>query len=131
MLPIPSGDLSSLERWAVFLSAMAAGALAIGVLGRMALRGIRRLTGWVREGLRRFDALDQLVQHELRPNSGGSLYDKLTRLDQARAEHSRRLASVESSITTMAESQSAMWPAIEAIARAEPPANIPEGADLT
>lgn len=114
LVPLPGAELSALERWAVFTAAVTAGLLALGAIATRVVRGIRRARAWIREGLRRADALDRLVQHELHPNHGGSLHDKVGNLD-------KRLVAVESSLTTMARSSANMWPAIEAIAQAEPP----------
>lgn len=113
LVPLPSGDLSAVERWAVFAAAVAAGMVALGAITRRVVSAFRRCRSWVREGIRRADALDKLVQHELHPNSGGSLHDAVHRLDD-------RMTAVEGSLSTMAESQTHMWPAIEAVARSRP-----------
>lgn len=130
LIPLPTDDLSAVERWAVFLAALAAGLGAVAYLVRTLRRAYCRIRDWVRRGLERADALERLVQHELNPNSGQSLHDTVHRLDEVVAENSERLDAVEGSLSTMAESQRHMWPAIEAVARAEPPPGIPERQDL-
>lgn len=127
-VPLPGDQLSDVERWAVFLAAIAAGLVAVGAIISRIRRAWTRARTWVREGLRRADALDRLVQHELHPNSGGSLHDTVHRVDHRSAQtaelsaaNARRLDRVEASLSTLAESQLAIWPAIEAVARAHPP----------
>lgn len=114
LIPLPTSDLSAVERWAVFIAALAAGMVALGAIARRCVSAYRRLRGWVREGIRRADALDKLVQHELHPNSGGSLHDIVRK-------NSERLDRLEGAMSTLAESQTHMWPAIEAVANAKPP----------
>lgn len=114
LIPLPTSDLSAVERWAVFLAAIAAGVVALGALARRVRSAYRRVKGWVREAVRRADALDKLVQHELQPNSGGSLHDTVHK-------NSARLTELERHVATMAEAQPAMWHAIEAVANAKPP----------
>lgn len=74
---------------AIILAAAVLGAVAY--LGRFAWRAFLML-----------DALHGLVEHELKPNGGGSLHDKITRTEQNLAEHllvtaedQARLAAVE------------------------------------
>lgn len=114
LVPLPTSDLSALERWAVFVAAIAAGMVALGAIGKRIRSAWRRLARWVREFIRRADALDKLVQHELHPNHGGSLHDKVT-------HNSQRLTKLEESVTLLADSQRLMWPAIQAVAEAKPP----------
>lgn len=127
MPALPTG-LSDLERWAVFASAVAAGILALGVMLRKAWRGFTSARDWVREGVRSARALERLVTRELQPNHGSSLHDTVTELGRQLAQtregvdlNRARLDKVEASLSTLAESQLAIWPAIEAVARAEPP----------
>lgn len=114
LVPLPSGDLSALERWAIFLAAIAAGLVALGAIAKRIRSAWRRLHAWVRSAIRRADALDRLVQHELHPNSGGSLHDTVHKTAD-------RVDKLEESMATLAEAQKLMWPAIEAVARAKPP----------
>lgn len=113
LIPLPTSDLSAVERWAVFLVAVSAGVVALGSIARRIRSAYRRVKGWVREFIRRADALDKLVQHELQPNSGGSLHDTVHK-------NSARLTELERHVATMAEAQPAMWHAIEAVANATP-----------
>ena len=67
------------------------------------------------------NALEDLLQHELNPNSGTSLKDALTRVDAMTKTNAARLDALEDHLGTLADSQTHIWPAIEAVARAEPP----------
>jgi hypothetical protein len=61
----------SVAAWATWLAAIAAGLVAIGWLGREAVKVAR----FVLSLARRADALLDLADHELTPNSGGSIKD--------------------------------------------------------
>lgn len=59
-----------------WLALLAAGIAAAGyIFGRL------------RRGFKAFEVLSDLVAHELTPNSGGSLHDKITRIDKSLGDH--------------------------------------------
>lgn len=121
-------ELSAVERWAVFVAALAAGLTALGVLAVRARRAYCRARDLLRDALARARVLAELVEHELNPNTGGSLHDMARRTD-ARTKRllsndrrqDRRLDALEEHIGTMAHAQRDMWPAIRAVAESEPP----------
>lgn len=117
---LPQGA-SQAERWAVWTAAISGGLAGFLYITAKVRRGIRTLWGFAKDVRRRMNALEDLLNHELNPNSGTSLKDAVTRLDRAVADQSERLDTLEDHLGTLADSQRAIWPAIEAVAKAEPP----------
>ena len=71
----------------IVLAGAALGALVyILRLAWKAVRGIQR-------GMAVLDAMHRLVAHELKPNGGGSLHDKVTRIDNTLTTHLTDAAS--------------------------------------
>lgn len=52
-----------------------------------AIIGLIQLSRMLWKAFRTIDAIHGLVEHQLRPNGGESLFDKVTRLDQWRGDH--------------------------------------------
>lgn len=123
-LDLPA-SLSSAERWAVFTAAISAGLAALLSLVARVRRAVRSALRWWKATRQRFDALERLVNHELNPNSGRSLKDTVVRIDALSHDNARRLDRLESHLGVMADAQVTMWPAIEAVAMAEPPERNP------
>ena len=70
-----------------------------------ALGALGYVLSLARKAFRSFEVMANIVKHELTPNSGGSIYDKVTRLDTALKEHlvhsdemDDRLIAVESKV---------------------------------
>lgn len=57
------------------------------VLGGAVLTAIGYALRVLWRGFRVIERLYQLVEHELKPNSGSSMYDKVTRLDEGFTQH--------------------------------------------
>lgn len=112
---------AGVERAAIWLAAVSGGLAAFLYIVKKLRQGWKALkAGWAITR-RRFDALEALIQHELNPNSGGSMYDAIHRLDDTTRQNTARLDHLESHLGTLADAQACIWPAIEAVANAEPP----------
>jgi hypothetical protein len=77
---------ASVAAWATWLAAVAAGLVAIGWLGKEAVKGFRFMLSLAR----RADALLDLADHELKPNSGSSIKDaadKIPAIEQRLNDH--------------------------------------------
>lgn len=133
LLPAPA---THVQEWAIWVAAVSAGLVALAAVARKVRAawrvGVTRWHAWEA----RFDALNSLVQHELRPNTGSSLKDAVERVETRQERHladaarvagqiEQRLGRLEDVMGTAADAQAAMWPAIEAVAKAQPP--DPEG----
>jgi len=112
--------LGNIDDYAIWLTAVVGGLVALGWLGKRARAKFARMS----ELLVRIDVAVTLAEHELRPNSGSSLYDKIGRISSgvdALWESVDTLSErFESQLATQAEASRAMWPAVEAIANAQP-----------
>lgn len=85
----------------IVLGYVAGGLVSLGVIGKQ----VRNLWRWGRELARTVEAVHGLVEHELKPNSGGSLFDMVKRIDEWRGVHTaeaaadrERLAAVEAKL---------------------------------
>jgi hypothetical protein len=67
----------------VYVASISAGLAGLVYIGKQA----RNLWRWGRGLARMVDAIHGLVEHELQPNSGGSLYDMVKRIDVWREDH--------------------------------------------
>lgn len=67
----------------VILATVSAGLAGLVYIGKQA----RNLWRWGRGLARMVEAVHGLVEHELQPNSGGSLYDMVKRIDAWREGH--------------------------------------------
>lgn len=114
-------DQADVERWAVWVAAISAGVAGVlYLLGR--IRSLfRRAWSWWSEARSRFTALEVLISHELQPNSGSTIKDAVTRNSEAVEDLVGRVEHLELHLGVLAESQSCLWPALEAIAKSEPP----------
>lgn len=117
---LPAG-LHTLERAAIFIAAISAGLAGLALLVQRFRRWTKRTWALALELRRRAKALEDLLNHELNPNSGTSIKDAVHRLEDKVAGNSERLTSLEEHLDTLAEAQRHVWPAIEAVARAAPP----------
>lgn len=70
--------VTSLDNYSVWLTAVVAGLIAFAWISRRTWNGARRL----RALFIRIDRVLDLAEHELQPNSGSALYDKITRIDK-------------------------------------------------
>jgi hypothetical protein len=78
------------------------------------------------------------LEHEVKPNGGSSLKDGLNRVEERLrigdtqfAGMAAELGELRKSLGTLAEAQPQLWAAIEAVAKAQPPADLGmEQADL-
>lgn len=123
-----------LQEWALWAAAVVAGLTALGWIGKRARAALRRAFATWRHWESRLDLLDRLVTHELQPNTGSSMKDALQRVERRQEQHMReaalmalsmesRIREVEHALQATAEAQAAVWPAIQAVAEAEPPHN--------
>lgn len=64
------------------------------------------------------------IEHEVKPNNGSSIKDSVGRIEERLSAGDERFDRLEASITTSAEAQRAMWPAIEAVAKGIPPEDL-------
>lgn len=65
------------------LAYIAGGLTSLAIIGKQ----VRNLWRWGRGLARMVEAVHGLVEHELQPNSGGSLYDMVKRIDTWREDH--------------------------------------------
>lgn len=111
---------ANIDDYAIWLTAVVGGLIALGWL----VKRVRAKATQVSALLVRIDVAVTLAEHELRPNSGSSLYDKIGRISSgvdALWESVDTLSErFESQLATQAEASRAMWPAVEAIANAQP-----------
>lgn len=61
-------------------------AAALAAVRSIAIR-LWKFGKWCVRVAKGIEAIHGLIEHELQPNSGGSMYDKLTRVDDVLAEH--------------------------------------------
>jgi hypothetical protein len=85
------GPGDTVEGWALYLTAVAAGVGAVIYL----LRALVRVGRWAREGWRRARAVLDLIEHELTPNHGGSMKDNLTAIARGLGSAQARLDAIE------------------------------------
>ncbi|QSR25515.1 hypothetical protein CFH99_07745 [Nocardioides aromaticivorans] len=85
----------------LILGYVAGGLASLAVIGKW----VRSVWRWGRGLARTLDAVHGLVEHELKPNSGGSLFDMVKRIDDWRGLHiteaaadRERLAAVEAKL---------------------------------
>ncbi len=113
--------LANLDDYGVWIAAVVGGLVALGWLAkktRQGIREIRHFTNDIRKVLR-------VADHQLTNNGGTSLLDKVDRIERnldAVTEVVDGLAErFDDHLTTLAEANRAMWPAVEQIAKSTPP----------
>lgn len=97
MTSLVLGPGDTVEGWALYLTAVAAGLGAVLYL----LHALVKFGGWVRVGFRRVQALGDLLEHELTPNHGGSMKDNLTSIARGLGSAQRRLADIEKRLNAL------------------------------
>lgn len=120
--------IAHLDNWGIWLGGVVTGLIALGWAVRAIRRGIKRVLSWARK----MDALAELGNAQLSNNHGSSLLDKVER-------NTRTIDHLEGTVTEMAgtvdtlaqsfdehlnvqaEANRAMWPAVQAVAEAQPP----------
>ena len=75
----------------------------------------------VRHLVRMLEALSTLLGRELNPNHGSSMKDDLHGITMSLDKAHSRIDHLEGILDTMADAQTNVWPAIEAVANARPP----------
>lgn len=113
-------DQADVERWAVWVAAISAGVAGVLYLLGKARTVVRRAWSWWAETRARFDRLDALLTHELQPNSGSSLKDAVVANAAGVNRLEQRVDDLELHLGVMAEAQTNLWPALEAIANSTP-----------
>lgn len=78
--------------WAVWLAAVVAGLTALGWLTRKTWRFIKKARAKARALGEKFDTLVELIDHEMKPNSGASLRDAIDRTEKSSAGTAKALA---------------------------------------
>lgn len=81
----------------------------------------------VRHLVRLLEALSTLIGRELNPNHGSSMKDDLYAISMSLERATARIDKLEAVLEVLAESQSHVWPAIEAVANARPPKDQTKG----
>lgn len=92
------------------------------------LVGLAWLIPRIRAGFRVLDSLEAIVTRELTHNHGTSMKDDVYGTAIASRRHGERLDTLEDGVaeldrrlSTLAEANNLIWPAIEAVANAQPP----------
>jgi hypothetical protein len=91
MLPLVLGPGDSVEGWALYLTAIAAGLGAVVYL----LRALVKAGRWLRRGFLRGREVLDLLEHELTPNHGSSIKDDVTAMAVQLGHAQRRLDEIE------------------------------------
>lgn len=118
--------LSSADDYSVWIVAVVGGFGALGWLGRKMWRGVRATRAFITKASR---GLDQLQN-----NGGSSIKDSVERIrsdvdgmtsvvDLISEAVDTLTERFETHLTTQAEANRAMWPAVEAVAKSIPPSS--------
>lgn len=105
-------------RW----GAICGGLAAIFVFCRMLYRGVQRLVRAILLAGHRIERMNDLIDYELQPNGGGSIKDRIAGTQSAIGDLNHRF---DLHLAANARDTAAMWSAIEAIAKSEPPKEEP------
>lgn len=132
-------NLSHLDDYGVWVAAVVAGLGAIGWLSRHLMRTYSKTYKWFKETAGRIDGILVVADYQLNNNGGGSLIDKVEKgiandrrieekvdaISAQFAEHINAqtdvLQSQSDTLQAQAEAGKALWPAVQAIAEAQPP----------